>query len=58
MEKCSEVFIGMDVSKARIAVALVDGGGVGEARFLGEIEATDASVTKLVRRFSRASTAS
>jgi hypothetical protein len=26
------------------------GGGVGEARFLGEIEASEASVTKVVRR--------
>jgi transposase len=48
----SEVFVGMDVSKARIAVGLADGGGAGQARFLGEIEASEASVTKLVRRLS------
>ncbi len=52
MEKYSEVFIGMDVSKSRIAVGLADGGSAGEARFLGEIEAGEASVTKLVRRLS------
>jgi transposase len=44
----SEVFVGMDVSKSRIAVGLADGGGVGEARFFGEIEASEAAVTKLV----------
>jgi hypothetical protein len=37
----SEVFVGMDVSKSRIAVGLADGGGVSEARFLGEIEASE-----------------
>jgi transposase len=48
----SEVFVGMDVSKSRIAVGLAEGGGAGEVRFLGEIEASEASVTKLVRRLS------
>jgi transposase len=52
MEKYSEVFVGMDVSKSRIAVALAEGGRAGEVRFLGEIEADDAAVTKLVRRLS------
>src|SRR5271165_5902996 len=56
MEKYSEVFVGMDVSKSRIAVGLAEGGGAGEARFLGEIEASEASVTKFVRRL-RPSTA-
>jgi transposase len=42
----------MDVSKSRIAVGLADGGCVGEARFLGEIEASEASVTTLVRRLA------
>jgi transposase len=52
MEEYSEVFIGMDVSKSRIAVALAEGGRAGETRFLGEIEASEAAVTKLVRRLS------
>jgi len=52
MEKYSEVFVGMDVSKSRIAVGLAEGGGAGEARFFGETEASEASVTKLVRRLS------
>jgi hypothetical protein len=40
----------MDVSKARIAVALAEGGGA-EARFFGEIEANEAAVKRLVRGF-------
>ena len=52
MEDYSEVFVGMDVSKSRIAIALAEGGGAREARFLGEIEASEASVAKLVRRLS------
>jgi transposase len=52
VKEYSEVFVGMDVSKTRIALGLADGGGVGEARFLGEIEASEASVRKLVRHLS------
>jgi transposase len=52
VKEYSEVFVGMDVSKSRIAVGLADGGGGGEARFLGEVEASEASVTKLIRRLS------
>ncbi len=52
MEDYSEVFVGMDLSKSRIAIVLAEAGGAREARFLGEIEASEASVTKLVRRLS------
>jgi transposase len=52
MDEYSEVFIGMDVSKSRIAVALAEVGRAGEVRFVGEIEANEAAVTKLVRRLS------
>jgi len=52
MEDYSEVFVGMDVSKSRIAVGLAGAGRASEARFLGEIEANDAAVTKMVRRLS------
>ena len=45
MDEYSEGFIGMDVSKSRIAVALAEGGRAGEVRFLGEIEASDSAVT-------------
>jgi len=52
MEQYNEVFVGMDVSKSRIAVGLALGGSAGEASFLGEIEANEVAVTKLVRRLS------
>jgi transposase len=52
MDEYSQVFIGMDVSKSRIAVALAEVGRAGEVRFVGEIEANEAAVTKLVRRLS------
>ena len=37
MVECSDLFIGMDVSKDRHAVAVADGGRDGEVRFFGEI---------------------
>lgn len=50
MRDDSVVFVGMDVSKSRIAVAAAEGSG--EARFWGEIEASEEAVRKLVRRLS------
>jgi transposase len=52
MDGNSEVFIGLDVSKSRLAVALAGGVRTGEVRFLGEIEAGDTAIPKLVRRLS------
>ena len=48
----SEVFVGIDTSKLRHAVAIAAGGRGGEVRFLGEIEASEAAVTKLVRQLA------
>jgi transposase len=42
----------MDVSKSNIAVALAEGSDRGEARFWGEIAASEDAVGKLVRRLS------
>jgi transposase len=50
MDGYSEVFVGMDVSKSRIAVALAGGVRTVEVRFLREIEAGDTAVTNFVRR--------
>jgi len=33
---CSEIFVGMDVSKDRHAVAVAEGGRDGEVRYYGE----------------------
>ena len=39
MEKDSEVFVGLDVAKARHAVAVAEDGRQGEVRYIGEIGA-------------------
>jgi transposase len=48
----SEVFIGIDTSKLRNAVAIADGVRGGEVRYQGEIDATDAATRKLVATLS------
>ena len=45
----SEVFVGIDVAKARDAVAIADGERGGEVRFLGEIDASTAASGALPR---------
>jgi len=52
MEKYSEAYVGLDVSKARHAVAVAEGGRNGEVRYLGEIDATEEAARKLVTRLS------
>ena len=44
MVECSNIFIGMDVSKDRHAVAVADGGRDGEVRYFGEIGSDGGSV--------------
>ncbi len=53
MVECSELFVGMDVSKDRHAVAVAEGGRDGEVRFYGEIGSDNASVRRLVRKLER-----
>lgn len=43
------MFVGLDVHKATIAVAIAQGGRREAARFVGEIDNTPAAVAKLVR---------
>lgn len=50
---CGQVFVGMDASKDRHAVAVADGGCNGEVRFHGEIRSDDSSVRRLVRKLER-----
>ena len=50
MEQCTEVFVGIDVAKARNAVAVADGECNGEVRFMGEVDASDDSMRRLVKR--------
>jgi transposase len=39
VEDSTEVFVGIDVAKARNAVAIADGALGGELRYLGEVDA-------------------
>lgn len=41
VDHSTEVFIGIDVAKARNAVAIADGERRGEVRYLGEIDASE-----------------
>lgn len=52
MSDHSEAFVAFDTSKLRNAVAIADGGRVGEVRFLGEIDNTAAATTKLVKKLA------
>ena len=47
-----EVFVGLDTSKLRNAVAIAEGGRSGEVRYLGEIENTEAATSKLVKKLA------
>ena len=46
-------FIGLDVDKATIAVAVADGGRGGEVRHVGTIENTPVAIAKLARKLAR-----
>ena len=48
----SELFIGIDTSKLKNAVAIAEAGRNGEVRYLGEIDATDAATRKLVAKLA------
>jgi transposase len=48
----SEAFVGIDVAKGRNAIAIADGQRGGEVRYLGEVDATPASMTRIVRRLA------
>jgi transposase len=52
MNKCSEIFGGIDVAKRKYAIAIADGGRNGEVRFLGEIDSSPSAVEKLLRKLA------
>jgi transposase len=52
MRDDSEVFVGIDTSKLRNAVAVAEGGRGGDVRFLGEIESSATATAKLVRKLA------
>lgn len=53
MEEHNTIFVGLDVSKDRHAVAVAEGGRDGIVRYFGEIGSDDASVRRLVRKLAR-----
>ena len=53
MDERSLVYVGIDTAKAKLAVALAQGGRNGELRYLGEIENSPAAVERLVRKLER-----
>jgi transposase len=52
MEHSTEVFVGIDVAKARNAIAVADGERGGEVRFLGEVDASHESMRRLIKRIA------
>src|SRR6201991_3177804 len=52
MADYSEVFVGIDTSKLRNAVAVAEGGRNGEVRYHGEVENTEAATCKLVKKLA------
>ena len=52
MGQSMEVFFGIDVAKARNAVAIADGERGGEVRYLGEIDASTESMRRFVKRLA------
>ncbi len=52
VEQHTEVYAGIDVAKLRNAVTVADGGRGGEVRFIGEVDAGDESMQRIVKRIA------
>lgn len=52
MDHSTEVFVGSDVAKARNAIAIADGEGGGEIRYVGEADASAESTSRVVKRIT------
>ena len=50
MENHSEVFVAFDVAKRKHAVAIAEGGRLGEVRFLGDVENSPLPIEKTIKR--------
>jgi transposase len=53
VDQHSRLFIGLDVSKLKISVAVADGERGGEVRFLGDIPSDPASVSSIVQKLAK-----
>ena len=52
MDHHNGAFVGIDTSKLRNAVAVAEDGRVGDVRYLGEIDTTEAATRKLVAKLA------
>jgi transposase len=48
----TEIFVGIDVAKVRNAIAIADGERGSEVRFLGEVDASEESMRRVVKRIT------
>lgn len=53
MEQHTDVFVGLDVAKARHAVAIAEDGRTGEVRYFGEIDANAESVRRFAAKLAK-----
>lgn len=52
MRQSTEIFVGIDVAKMRNAIAVADGERGGEVRYLGEVDASEENMRRLVKRIA------
>ena len=52
MGDVTDIFVGIDVAKVRNAIAIADGERGGEVRFLGEVDASEESMRRVVKRLA------
>jgi transposase len=52
MGEYREAFVGIDAAKLKNAIAIADGERGGEIRYLGEVDASDASMMRVVKRIA------
>lgn len=52
MEQSTEIFVGIDVSKARNAIAVATEGRNGEVRYVGEVDSSVDSMRRLIKRIT------
>jgi transposase len=53
MKDYTEIFVGIDTSKLRNAIAIAEQGRQGEIRYLGEIDNTSEATRKLVAKLAQ-----
>jgi hypothetical protein len=52
MEQSTEIFVGIDVSQARNAIAVATEGRNGEVRYVGEVDSSVDSMRRLIKRIT------